>query len=77
LRLDWTSAQPAYQPCKLQQCLVDVILPLDQHAMTQRLLFGLQDLSAYLQPRSTHNRQSCTAIFVSRIDFDSAVSDFR
>jgi len=46
LRLAWAGAQAPDQPRELQQCLVDVILPLDKHAMTQRRLEALADAFA-------------------------------
>jgi hypothetical protein len=35
-RLAWTRAQATDETCQLQKCLVDVILPLDEHTVAQR-----------------------------------------
>jgi hypothetical protein len=34
-RLAWGGAQASDEPCEFEQRLIDVVLPLDQYAMTQ------------------------------------------
>ena len=45
-RLARAGAQAADEPCEFEQRLIDVILPLDQHAMTQCRLAMLADAFA-------------------------------